>query len=103
MQPGTQSILLVIALFPEALESRLRGNDVDLRGNDVFWSQSFTARSGGSGGGLLPQSRSRSFRLTLARVAAVTFFTITAQYRLWLPSLEGRLPLTTTEPAGTRP
>jgi ABC-type branched-subunit amino acid transport system ATPase component len=32
-----------------------------------------------------------------------TFFTITAQYRLWLPSADGRLPDTTTEPAGMRP
>ncbi len=41
--------------------------------------------------------------LVLARVWASTFFTMTAQYRLWLPSADGRLPLTTTEPAGTRP
>jgi hypothetical protein len=30
-------------------------------------------------------------------------FTITAQYRLYLPSALGRLPLTTTLPAGMRP
>ena len=41
--------------------------------------------------------------LVLERVFASTCFTITAQYRLWLPSLAGRLPATTTEPAGTRP
>ena len=47
--------------------------------------------------------RSNSLMPILPRVLASTFFTITAQYRLYLPSLEGRLPLTTTEPAGTRP
>ena len=36
---------------------------------------------------------------TLPRVLASTFFTITAQYRLYLPSFDGRLPETTTEPA----
>jgi hypothetical protein len=36
--------------------------------------------------------------LVLARVCASTFLTMTAQYRLYLPSAEGRLPLTTTEP-----
>ncbi len=49
------------------------------------------------------QSRSRSFRLVLARVCASTRLTITAQYRLWVPSALGRLPDTTTEPAGMRP
>ena len=49
------------------------------------------------------QERSSSLMLVLARVCASTFLTITAQYRLYLPSAEGRLPLTTTEPAGTRP
>ena len=41
--------------------------------------------------------------LVLERVWASTFFTITAQYRLWLPSLAGRLLETTTEPGGMRP
>ena len=49
------------------------------------------------------QSRSRSLMLVLARVSAVTCLTITAQYRLWLPSLAGMEPLTTTEPEGMRP
>ena len=49
------------------------------------------------------QSRSRSLMLVLARVCASTRLTITAQYRLYLPSALGRLPLTTTEPAGMRP
>ena len=37
------------------------------------------------------------------RVFASTFFTITAQYSEWLPSLAGSCPDTTTLPGGTRP
>ena len=40
--------------------------------------------------------------LVLTRVCASTCFTITAQYRPYLPSGEGRVPGTTTDPAGTR-
>ena len=40
--------------------------------------------------------------LVFARVPASTFFTMIAAYRLYLSFL-GRLPLMTTEPAGTRP
>ncbi len=40
---------------------------------------------------------------TLPKVFASTFFTITAQYKLYFPHFDGRLPDTTTEPAGTRP
>ena len=47
--------------------------------------------------------RSNSLMPVLARVLASTRLTITAQYREYLPSSEGRLPDTTTEPAGTRP
>ena len=47
--------------------------------------------------------RKRSLMLVFERVCASTRFTMTAQYRLYLPSALGRLPLTTTEPAGTRP
>jgi len=47
--------------------------------------------------------RSSSLMPVLARVCASTFFTITAQYRLYLPQAEGRLPGTTTAPEGTRP
>ena len=54
-------------------------------------------------GCVAPQARSNSLMLVLARVCASTFLTMTAQYRLYLPSAEGRLPLTTTEPAGMRP
>ena len=53
--------------------------------------------------GTVQMSRSSSFRPTRARVFASTRLTITAQARLWLPSGAGRLPGTTTEPAGTRP
>src|SRR4029079_7345916 len=49
------------------------------------------------------QLRRSSLMFVLARVRASTRLTMTAQYRLWLPSAAGRLPLTTTEPAGTRP
>jgi len=44
-----------------------------------------------------------SFIPTLPRVFSSTFLTMTAQYRLYLPSLDGRLPETTTDPAGMRP
>ncbi len=47
--------------------------------------------------------RSSSLMPVLARVLASTCLTMTAQYRLYLPSLEGSEPDTTTEPAGTRP
>jgi hypothetical protein len=47
--------------------------------------------------------RSSSFTEVFARVLASTRLTITAQYRLWLPSSAGNEPLTTTLPAGTRP
>ena len=47
--------------------------------------------------------RNNSLIPTLPKVFASTFFTITAQYKLYLPHLDGRLPETTTEPAGTRP
>src|SRR5690606_41923886 len=47
--------------------------------------------------------RSSSLMLVFSRVAAVTRLTITAQYRLWLPSAAGSEPLTTTEPGGIRP
>ena len=49
------------------------------------------------------QSRSRSFRLVVERVLASTFLTMMAAYMLYLPPSLGRLPLMTTEPAGTRP
>ena len=49
------------------------------------------------------QPRSSSLMLVLDRVWASTRFTMTAQLRLWLPSAEGRLPATTTDPVGTRP
>mgnify|MGYP001605856348 CR=1 FL=1 len=49
------------------------------------------------------QDRSSSWMEVLARVAASTRFTITAQPSEYLPSAEGRLPGTTTEPDGTRP
>ena len=41
--------------------------------------------------------------LVFARVRASTRFTMTAQYRWQRPSLDGRLPATTTEPGGIRP
>src|SRR5688572_31670734 len=41
--------------------------------------------------------------LVFDRVFASTRLTITAQYRWQLPSPEGRLPATTTDPDGTRP
>src|SRR3989344_1211326 len=47
--------------------------------------------------------RSRSLMLVFERVCASTRLTITAQYSEYLPSAEGRLPETTTEPAGMRP
>ncbi len=47
--------------------------------------------------------RSSALMPTLARVCRSTCLTMTAQYRLWLPSAAGRLPGTTTAPAGTRP
>src|SRR6185295_15802480 len=46
---------------------------------------------------------SSSLMLVLARVLASTCLTITAQYRLYFPSGEGRFPDTTTEPAGILP
>src|SRR5512146_2565844 len=49
------------------------------------------------------QARSSSLMLVLARVPASTCLTITAQYRLYWPDAAGRLPETTTEPAGMRP
>ena len=48
-------------------------------------------------------ARNKSLMLVLERVCASTRLTITAQYRLYLPSALGRLPLTTTEPDGMRP
>jgi hypothetical protein len=47
--------------------------------------------------------RSSSFSDVFERVFASTFLTMTAQYSEYLPSFDGRLPATTTEPAGTRP
>lgn len=47
--------------------------------------------------------RSRSLMAVLARVWASTRFTMTAHARLTLPSFDGRLPGTTTDPEGTRP
>lgn len=49
------------------------------------------------------QLRSSSLMLVLARVFASTCLMITAQDRLCEPSAAGRLPGTTTAPAGTRP
>src|SRR5437016_4274453 len=46
-------------------------------------------------------ARSSSLMEVLARVCASTRFTMTAQYRLTLPSAEGSEPGTTTDPAGT--
>ena len=40
--------------------------------------------------------------LVLARVPASTCFTMTAQYRLQRPSVDGSDPDTTTDPGGTR-
>ena len=47
--------------------------------------------------------RNSSLMLVFARVLASTCLTITAQYRPYLPSADGRVPGTTTDPAGTRP
>ena len=47
--------------------------------------------------------RNSSLMPTFERVRSSTRFTMTAQYRLYLPSSDGRLPDTTTDPAGTRP
>lgn len=54
---------------------------------------------------LLSHSAARNSSLidVLARVCASTRFTITAQYKPYLPSAEGSVPGTTTDPAGTRP
>ena len=49
------------------------------------------------------QSRSSSLIDVLARVAASTRLTMTAHDSEYLPSADGRLPGTTTEPDGTRP
>ena len=49
------------------------------------------------------QARSSSLIDVLARVASSTRFTMTAQASEYLPSADGRLPGTTTEPDGTRP
>jgi len=49
------------------------------------------------------QARRSSLMDVLARVASSTRFTITAQLSAYLPSADGRLPGTTTEPDGTRP
>jgi hypothetical protein len=48
-------------------------------------------------------ARSSSLIEVFARVCASTRLTMTAQYSPYLPSLEGRVPDTTTDPAGTRP
>ena len=48
-------------------------------------------------------ARSSSLMDVLARVCASTRFTMTAHEREYLPSDEGRLPGTTTDPDGTRP
>jgi hypothetical protein len=47
--------------------------------------------------------RSKSLIEVFDRVCASTRFTMTAQFSDYLPSAVGRLPGTTTEPAGTRP
>ena len=49
------------------------------------------------------ESLSNSFKLTLLRVLASTCLTMQAQYRLYLPSVLGKLPATTTDPLGIRP
>lgn len=46
--------------------------------------------------------RNKSFKLVL-HVFVHQLFTIIAAYKLYLPSADGKLPGTTTEPAGTRP
>ena len=48
-------------------------------------------------------ARSSSLMDVLARVCASTRFTMTAQASEYLPSADGRLPGTTTDPDGTRP
>ena len=48
-------------------------------------------------------ARNNSLMPTFASVFASTFFTIIAAYKLYVPQAEGKLPGTTTEPAGTRP
>src|SRR5688500_4973576 len=50
-----------------------------------------------------PWSRNNSLTAVFARVLASTRLTITAAYRLWLPSAAGSEPATTTLPEGTRP
>ena len=47
--------------------------------------------------------RSSSLMDVFARVCASTRFTMTAQDKEYFPSADGRLPGTTTDPAGTRP
>ena len=65
--------------------------------------RSLSVRLSARANGAVHRSRSSSLRPTRARVFASTRLTMTAQARLWVPSGAGRLPGTTTEPAGTRP
>ena len=86
-EPGIQ----FFANLPGEPDSRLRGNDEQKKTSLKILHP------------LSAHSLNSSLTLVFARVFASTCLTITAAYRLWLPSLAGRLPDTTTLPAGTRP
>src|SRR6185436_19155483 len=71
----------------------------DSYGTTVMGDSPVSRNAGHDSYGIL----SSSLMLVLARVLASTCLTITAQYRLYFPSGEGRFPDTTTEPAGILP
>ncbi len=99
---------LLVSLLPVDLDQDRRvGRHVDVRGLLFGHQPKHAFHVAAAHVWLLcwgrAQARSRSLMLVLARVCASTFLTITAQYRLYLPPALGRLPLTTTDPAGMRP
>src|SRR5258707_4293372 len=86
----------------------LMGEPTDRKMSEAFfsaisWNSRFIVDMGTSPLRRRYSPRNSSLMLVFARVLASTCFTITAQYRPYLPSREGRVPGTTTEPAGTRP
>src|SRR5260221_12177557 len=86
----------------------LMGEPTDRKMSEAFfsaisWNSRFIVDRGISPLSRRYAPRNSLLMLVFARVLASTCFTITAQDRPYLPSREGSVPGTTTDPAGKRP
>src|SRR6185295_5352856 len=99
--PEIASDTAIEALAREARGRQPRGNQVETP--RIVWRDRAARDQAPGEVERLVHVRSSSLIEVLARVASSTRLTMTAQASECVPSLDGRLPGTTTDPDGTRP